>query len=218
MIPGLGTQEDSAVRTDEARSDTADRCDKVEMARKYINVHGYVVNSDRVDDFLKSESLVPTIVSFHLLWIILRCKWPGLELLFISFTRPWARFLSVSCGRSHAWVRAGSLEGCFHPPHAHLALNWSKQCSRVQQAVSLTTEDFSNKLIFFFSRFRQVPTFGKSTICRFANNVSDMKKLAARDFEDILQVIDSNIHPLHLLLIFMTVLHSMLWWFASLTP
>ena len=37
-------------------------------------------------------------------------------------------------------------------------------------------------------RFRQVPTFGQFTIRRFHNNVSEMKKLAARDFEDILQV------------------------------
>src|SRR5262245_48764175 len=38
------------------------------------------------------------------------------------------------------------------------------------------------------SRFRQVPTFGRGTIRRFGNNVAGMKKLAARDFEDILQV------------------------------
>ena len=37
-------------------------------------------------------------------------------------------------------------------------------------------------------RFRQVPTFGSDTIRRFANNISELKKLAARDFEDILQV------------------------------
>ncbi|KAJ8072159.1 hypothetical protein PM082_015717 [Marasmius tenuissimus] len=36
-------------------------------------------------------------------------------------------------------------------------------------------------------RFRCVPTFGRNTIRRFHNNVSQMKKLAARDFEDILQ-------------------------------
>jgi hypothetical protein len=38
------------------------------------------------------------------------------------------------------------------------------------------------------SRFRMMVTFGHDTIRRFANNVSKMKKLAARDFEDILQV------------------------------
>lgn len=38
------------------------------------------------------------------------------------------------------------------------------------------------------SSFRRVPGFGASTIRSFATNVSEMKKLAARDFEDILQV------------------------------
>ncbi|KAJ7315108.1 hypothetical protein DFH08DRAFT_926901 [Mycena albidolilacea] len=36
-------------------------------------------------------------------------------------------------------------------------------------------------------RFRKIPTFGRSTIRRFHANVSEMKKLAARDFEDLLQ-------------------------------
>ncbi|KIK33685.1 hypothetical protein CY34DRAFT_18219 [Suillus luteus UH-Slu-Lm8-n1] len=37
------------------------------------------------------------------------------------------------------------------------------------------------------TRFRQVPTFGNGVIRMFANNTSEMKKLAAHDFEDILQ-------------------------------
>ncbi|KAF7371652.1 hypothetical protein MVEN_00021000 [Mycena venus] len=37
------------------------------------------------------------------------------------------------------------------------------------------------------ARFRKVPTFRRSTIRRFHANVSEMKKMAARDFEDILQ-------------------------------
>ncbi|KZT12196.1 uncharacterized protein LAESUDRAFT_754689 [Laetiporus sulphureus 93-53] len=37
--------------------------------------------------------------------------------------------------------------------------------------------------------FRKVPTFGRDTIRRFDVNVSAMKKLAARDYEDILQCI-----------------------------
>lgn len=37
-------------------------------------------------------------------------------------------------------------------------------------------------------RYRQMPTFGRDIIRKFDNNVSAMKKLAARDFEDILQV------------------------------
>ncbi|KIJ35486.1 hypothetical protein M422DRAFT_180704, partial [Sphaerobolus stellatus SS14] len=38
------------------------------------------------------------------------------------------------------------------------------------------------------ARYQQIPTFGISTICWFSSDVSEMKKLAARDFEDILQV------------------------------
>uniref|UniRef100_A0A0W0F6L2 Uncharacterized protein n=1 Tax=Moniliophthora roreri TaxID=221103 RepID=A0A0W0F6L2_MONRR len=37
------------------------------------------------------------------------------------------------------------------------------------------------------NRYRQTPTFGRSTIRRFDNNISQIKKLATRDFEDILQ-------------------------------
>ncbi|KIK21724.1 hypothetical protein PISMIDRAFT_77613, partial [Pisolithus microcarpus 441] len=35
--------------------------------------------------------------------------------------------------------------------------------------------------------FQQVPTFGHDTIRRFRQNVSDLKQMAARDFEDLLQ-------------------------------
>jgi len=37
-------------------------------------------------------------------------------------------------------------------------------------------------------RYRQIPTFGRGTIRRFHKNASAMKRLAARDFEDLLQV------------------------------
>ncbi|KAH7924391.1 hypothetical protein BV22DRAFT_1195981 [Leucogyrophana mollusca] len=39
----------------------------------------------------------------------------------------------------------------------------------------------------FNERFRSMPTFGRSTIRRFARNVADLTRLAARDYEDILQ-------------------------------
>jgi hypothetical protein len=43
-------------------------------------------------------------------------------------------------------------------------------------------------LIYGIGSFRQVPTFGRDTIRRFVNNVSELKRLAARDFADLLQV------------------------------
>lgn len=37
-------------------------------------------------------------------------------------------------------------------------------------------------------RYRAIPTFGTGTIRRFKNNVTETKQLAARDYEDLLQV------------------------------
>lgn len=36
--------------------------------------------------------------------------------------------------------------------------------------------------------YRAVPTFGRDTIRKFSNNCSEMKQMAARDFENLLQV------------------------------
>jgi hypothetical protein len=38
------------------------------------------------------------------------------------------------------------------------------------------------------TRFRDIPSFGRATIRRFSHDVTAMKKLAAHDYEDILQV------------------------------
>jgi hypothetical protein len=51
---------------------------------------------------------------------------------------------------------------------------------------------FSLIFLLLFSpirtRYREIPTFGRDTIRKFKQNASGMKKLAARDFEDLLQV------------------------------
>ncbi|CDO77975.1 hypothetical protein BN946_scf184460.g1, partial [Trametes cinnabarina] len=41
------------------------------------------------------------------------------------------------------------------------------------------------------ARFANVPTFGRDTIRRFGPNVAGLKKLAARDFEDLLQALSA---------------------------
>ncbi|KAJ3816794.1 hypothetical protein F5880DRAFT_1618922 [Lentinula raphanica] len=45
----------------------------------------------------------------------------------------------------------------------------------------------SEKVESLNERFRNTPRFGASTIRRFSTNASEMKKMAARDFEDLLQ-------------------------------
>jgi hypothetical protein len=37
-------------------------------------------------------------------------------------------------------------------------------------------------------RYRQVPRFGKDGVRKFSANSSEMKRMAAHDFEDLLQV------------------------------
>jgi hypothetical protein len=43
--------------------------------------------------------------------------------------------------------------------------------------------------------FRMIPTFGRDTIRRFTSNTSELKKMAARNYEDFLQVS----HVLHII-------------------
>jgi hypothetical protein len=63
------------------------------------------------------------------------------------------------------------------------------------------------------SRYRQVPTFGHS-IRRFGRNVSDMKKMAARDIEDIMQA--CYIFLLALRSCVIPVLHTCFLWHLSI--
>ena len=44
-------------------------------------------------------------------------------------------------------------------------------------------------------RYRMVPTFGGDIIRKFTSNTSEMKRMAARDFEDVLQVSPHPIFP-----------------------
>jgi hypothetical protein len=52
----------------------------------------------------------------------------------------------------------------------------------------LQIQDFGELVVDNTFRYQQIPTFGTSTIRQFSSNASAMKKLAARDFEDLLQV------------------------------
>ncbi|KAJ7666669.1 hypothetical protein DFH06DRAFT_1184435 [Mycena polygramma] len=66
-------------------------------------------------------------------------------------------------------------------------------------------------------RFRSVPTFGRCTIRRFHANVSELKKMAARDFEDILQscipVIEGLLPEPHNTIV-LTLLYTFATWHA----
>jgi hypothetical protein len=52
----------------------------------------------------------------------------------------------------------------------------------------LVISGLSQYILYIWYRYRQIPTFGQDTIRRFTANASAMRKLGARDFEDLLQV------------------------------
>lgn len=58
--------------------------------------------------------------------------------------------------------------------------------------------EFSNVefVLIIYPRFRLVPTFGRGTIRRFSANASEMKKLAARNYEDLLQACGSIVYDI----------------------
>ncbi|KAG2347757.1 hypothetical protein BDR05DRAFT_875704 [Suillus weaverae] len=65
------------------------------------------------------------------------------------------------------------------------------------------------------SRFCEVPTFGSGVIRTFANNTSKMKRLAARDFKDILQCaipVVEGLFPLHHDVIVQSLLYRFVQW------
>ncbi|KAI1790639.1 hypothetical protein LXA43DRAFT_890662 [Ganoderma leucocontextum] len=59
--------------------------------------------------------------------------------------------------------------------------------STLIQLIRLLHAFGGDKVQAFNERFRRILTFGRSTIRRFVNNMADLKKMAARDFEDSLQ-------------------------------
>ncbi|KAJ7076247.1 hypothetical protein B0H15DRAFT_790815 [Mycena belliarum] len=151
-IPDLGTDADAKVRVDAIRRDDSLRREKVAAARKLIYEDGYVVNSARVEDLLKSESLVPTENAFTK-------RLEGLD--FDIFDALVVDFLHET------------ELGDFKSIIKHLV-----------RILNTLGPDVVNE---FNERYRQVSSFGRSTIRRFPHNVSEMKKLGARDYEDILQ-------------------------------
>jgi len=65
-FPGLGSKSDMAIQVEQVHTNNEEWQNKVENTHDLIYLYhdGYVINSTQVDDLLKSESLVPTKVSY----------------------------------------------------------------------------------------------------------------------------------------------------------
>jgi hypothetical protein len=54
--------------------------------------------------------------------------------------------------------------------------------------MSRKTVQIDSNFLFQMGSYRQIPSFGRDSIRRFVANCSEMKKMVARDFENLLQV------------------------------
>ncbi|KAI0257901.1 hypothetical protein BC834DRAFT_838237 [Gloeopeniophorella convolvens] len=158
-IPALGTEQDRKIREERARKDNLARKELVEQARVLIYKNGYVPNSVRVDELLKSQSLVPTrnVFSEKLKW---NPAGPG------DVRFDFHKILPVD------------------PLHEIEIGVWKNVWIHIIRIITIHNRA---ALLELNQRFRMVPAF--STIRPFHENMSDMTRIAARDYEDILQCV-----------------------------
>ena len=80
---------------------------------------------------------------------------------------------------------------------SHISCECSTRVVQIKCTSLIDGADYSIQNLFPeqpclpWTRFRLVATFGDK-ICRFDSNVSEMKRLAGHNFEDLLQVRDSD--------------------------
>ena len=184
QIKDIGSHVDDQRRA-HIRVDTDRRQDRVNMSRKWIFEKGRGVNS--LNDLLQDDCYIPTRVSCPTLC----CTWWPNRLYEECFLHPiipfWLQLFLAFCTWPPPWIWAWSLEGYFYTPHAYFVCSRKRVYPFIELAVNTFMFEFSF-LYLMLLRYRNVPTFGRGTIRRFHTNASAMKKLAGRDFEDLLQV------------------------------
>lgn len=144
---------------------------KIELVRSWIFKKGTVLNGTAVDGQLKQESLVPTRVSLQV--HIIHGLTLELQNAFSKLLDHGFNFFSMFVPDLLHEFELGVWKAIF----THLI--------RIMQKISNEVVSKLNE------RYRAIPPFGRTTIRRFHNNAAAMKKLAARDFEDLLQVFHS---------------------------
>lgn len=168
-IPDIGKVYDSRQRQVKRRINDSDLASKILKARKKIHENGKAVKSKAVENILASESLVPTVVS-----------------AVSTFLNPPELYDSSTQNAFSSLVQFGfNIFEALVPDFMHefeLGVWKALFIHLIRIMVSVGAVQELNR------RYREIPTFGRSTIRKFSNNASSMKKLAARNYEDLLQV------------------------------
>lgn len=161
---------------------------QVHIARRAIYELAKPIGGKAVEDLLKSFSGVPTMVAI----IVIRVDSSSLlstRMLLSSALE--ASLILPICLSSICCMNLNSGSGRHFSPtsSACFMLLDMDQISSSLSWTSGKTLLLGYCLVFLTQcRYREISTFGRGTIRKFATNSSEMKKLAARDFEDLLQV------------------------------
>lgn len=171
------------------REDNVERRGILSRARKFIFDKGYAVASKFVVNLLGKNSWVPTRVSAEIhTWNMLNDDCYAQNAFSDRLSRfdfDFHRMLVVDVLHEvHLGIEKAVLTHLFRIIHSFTSSLTivDKRYVELNLVCWLCTTEASR------FRYRLVPTFGRDTIRRFAENMSAMKKLAARDFEDMIQV------------------------------
>lgn len=173
-----------------ARVDNTHRQNSVATARRIIYDQQYQVNSAAVERLLRDESLTPNVVRFILINTIKTalivsefCRTPS-QSAWGQWALMFLRYCCLTrCTKLHL-VYGGLCSSTFYEYSSQKTIssfwNWISG-KRIHVLASM-------KILIMTRRYRAIPSFGRDTIRRFAENCSEMKRMAAHNFEDLLQV------------------------------
>lgn len=173
-----------------ARVDDDSRRYNVGKAREFIYEQNFGVTSKAVENLLKGQSLVPTEVR-----ITSNQSNETNALLQNAFSK---RLGHLGFDMYHMFVVDLLHEfelGIWKAVFTHLIrILYATDKSLVHELDRRYVNSYYRNVtqsLTTLRRYRQMPTFGGDTIRRFSSNVSEMKKMAARDYADLLQVCSS---------------------------
>ena len=183
----MGRDDDRRRREESRRYDDAERRKKVDDAREWVYDKGYAITGDKVEDLLKDQSMVPTKV-FESTFASLQVSTPFVQNAFSLLLSPFGfdfhKMLTVDLLHEvELGVWKSLLTHLIRMLHVCGAGKVHEFDERYVSPCMHTVEQPHLSL----TSFRMVAAFGDK-VRRFEGNVSDMKRLAGHDFEDILQV------------------------------
>ena len=192
-VPEMGMPNDMRRRQLLVRTDDDSQQKKVLHAWELIYERNYVVNTSKIKELLRDQSLVPTTVSEDasksaLIW----CTNTVAKNTFSDKLSAFGfnLFAMLVVDLLHEF-ELGVWKAVFtHLLHILDSFKHGKlheidhRCIRFDVSFQAQVAQWT-WLIF---RYCQVPSFGRDTIQCFSRNSLEMKRMAAHDFEDLLQV------------------------------